>query len=158
LLSALEDVEAPLRLAGFALFALLFARGLTAVEAPPVAAARRLLAQVFVATALLLSLVAGLHYLVHPLGIYATPLFEQIVLHARSDKMRLDRSADPSPEIVVLGSSSSFSMPPAYIQERTGRPAFNASMHGGVPEDYLAFLRYLVSLDKVPKLLIVPLS
>jgi hypothetical protein len=49
-------------------------------------------------------------------------------------------------------------MPPAYIQERTGRPAFNASLHGGVPEDYLAFLRYLVSLDKVPRLLIVPLS
>src|SRR5262245_32800436 len=34
-LSALEDVQAPLRLAGFALFALLFARGLTAAKGPP---------------------------------------------------------------------------------------------------------------------------
>jgi len=160
LLSALEDVEAPLRLAGFALFAILFvcARGLSAAEAPPVPAARRLLARVFVAATLLLTLVAGLNYVVNPLGIYSTRFFEPIVLHSRSDKMRLYRSVQPPPEIVVLGSSSSFSMPPAYIRERTGRPAFNASLHGGVPEDYLAFLRYLVSLDKVPRLLIVPLS
>jgi hypothetical protein len=156
--NALQDVETPLRLAGFALFALLFARGLTSAEAPPIAAARRLLVRVFVAAALLLSLVAGFNYLVNPLGIYSTRLFEPIVLRSRSDKMRLYRSVNPPPEIVVLGSSSSFSMPPAYIRERTGRPAFNASLHGGVPEDYLAFLRYLVSLDKIPRLLIVPLS
>ena len=27
-----------------------------------------------------------------------------------------------------------------------------------MPEDYLAFLRYMASLDKLPKLLIVPMS
>src|SRR5262245_62939179 len=72
--------------------------------------------------------------------------------------MGLYRTAQPPPEMVVLGSSSSFTMSPAYISQRTGRPAFNASVHGGVPEDYLAFLRYMASIDKVPKVLIVPLS
>ena len=158
LLSVLEDVETPLRLLGLALFAFLFVRALHTAESLPVRSARWLLARVGLAAALLLFLVATLNYLVNPLGIYSTRLLEPLVLHSRTEKMRLYRAAQPPPEIVVLGSSSSFTMSPVYIRERTGRPAFNASLHGGVPEDYLAFLRYMTSLDKLPKLLIVPMS
>ncbi len=158
LLSALEDVETPARLLGLALFALLFVRALRVAESPPVRSAGWLLARVALAAAPLLGLVAGLNFLVNPFGIYSPRVFEPIVLHSRAEKMRLYRIAQPPPEIVVLGSSSSFTMPPAYIRERTARPAFNASLHGGVPGDYLAFLRYMASLDKVPKLLIVPIS
>jgi hypothetical protein len=158
LLNVLEDVETPLRLLGLALFAFLFVRALHTAGNPPVRSARWLLARVGCAAALLLCLVATLNYLVNPLGIYSTRLFEPLVLHSRTEKMRLYRAAQPPPEIVVLGSSSSFTMSPAYIRERTGRQAFNASLHGGVPEDFLAFLRYMASLDKLPKLLIVPMS
>jgi len=158
LLSVLEDVETPVRLMGLALFAFLFVRALRTAESPPVRSARWLLARVSLAAALVLFLVATLNYLVNPLGIYSTRLFEPLVLHSRTEKMRLYRAAQPPPEIVVLGSSSSFTMSPVYIRERTGRPAFNASLHGGVPEDYLAFLRYMTSLDKLPKILIVPMS
>jgi hypothetical protein len=158
ILSILEDVETPLRLLGLALFAFLFARALRTAGNPPVRSARWLLARVGFAAALLLCLVATLNYLVNPFGIYSTRRFEPLVLHSRTEKIRLYRAAQPPPEIVVLGSSSSFTMPPAYIRERTGRPAFNASLHGGVPEDYLAFLRYMASIDKLPKLLIVPMS
>jgi hypothetical protein len=158
LLSVLEDVEMPVRLMGLALFAFLFVRALSTAENPPVRSARWLLARVVLAAALVLFLAAALNYLVNPLGIYSTRLFEPLVLHSRTEKMRLYRAAQPPPEIVVLGSSSSFTMSPVYIRERTGRPAFNASLHGGVPEDYLAFLRYMASLDKLPKLLIVPMS
>jgi hypothetical protein len=158
LLSVLEDVETPVRLLGFALFALLFVRALRTTENPPVRSGGWLLARVALAAVPLLALVAGLNYLVNPLGIYSTRFFEPLVLHSRTEKMRLYRAAQPPPEIVVLGSSSSFTMSPVYIRERTGRPAFNASLHGGVPEDYLAFLRYMASLDKLPKLLIVPLA
>ena len=140
------------------MFAFLFARALRAAENPPGRSARWLLERVGCAAALLLCLVGTLNFLVNPLGIYSTRLFEPLVLHSRAEKMRLYRSAQPSPEIVVLGSSSSFTMSPSYIRERTGRPAFNASLHGGVPEDYLAFLRYMASVDKLPKLLIVPVS
>lgn len=158
LLTVLEDVETPLRLLGLALFAFLFVRALHTAESPTVRSARWLLARVGLAAALVLFLVATLNLLVNPFGIYSTRRFEPLVLHSRTEKMRLYRAAQPPPEIVVLGSSSSFTMPPVYIGERTGRPAFNASLHGGVPEDYLAFLRYMASLDKVPKLLIVPMS
>jgi len=158
LLSALADVETPLRLAGLVLFAFLFARASRMPEESPARSAGWLLARVGLAASLLLSLVGGLNYLVNPLGIYSPRFFEPIALHSRSEKMRLYRTAQPPPEIVVLGSSSSFTMSPAYIRERTGRSAFNASLHGGVPEDYLAFLRYMASLDKLPKLLVVPMS
>jgi hypothetical protein len=158
LLSILENVETPLRLLGLGLFALLFVTALRTAETPSARSARWLLARVAVAAALLLFLVAALNFLVNPFGIYSTRLVEPLVLHSRAEKMRLFRASQPPPAIVVLGSSSSFTMPPAYIQERTGRPAFNASLHGGVPEDYLAFLRFMASVDKVPKLLIVPMS
>jgi hypothetical protein len=158
LLNSLVDGDAPLLLLGVLLFAFLFVRAGRAAESPPGRSARWLLVRVGLAGALLLVLVAGLNYVVNPLGIYPPRFFEPIVLHSRAEKMRLFRAAEPPPEIVVLGSSSSFTMSPAYIRERTGRPAFNASLHGGVPEDYLAFLRYMASLGKVPKLLIVPMS
>ncbi len=157
-MSAIEDVETSLRLLGLALFAFLFVRALRTREDRPARSARWLLGRVGLVAAVLLLSVATLNYLVNPLGIYAPRLFEPIVLHSRTEKMRLYRAAQPAPEIVVLGSSSSFTMSPGYIRERTGRPAFNASLHGGVPEDYLAFLRYMASLEKVPKLLIVPMS
>jgi hypothetical protein len=158
LLNALGDGETPLLLLGAVLFAFLFLRAGWVVDEPRGRPARWLLERVGLAAAVLLVLVAGLNYAVNPLGIYAPRFFDPIVLHSRTEKMRLFRAAQPPPEIVVLGSSSSFTMSPAYIRARTGRPAFNASLHGGVPEDYLAFLRYMASLGKVPKLLIVPMS
>ena len=157
-LNALEDGETLLLLLGAALFAFLFLRARSVVDEPSGPSSRWLLGRVGLAAAVLLILVAGLNYVVNPLGIYGPRFFDPIVLHSRTGKMRLFRAAQPPPEIVILGSSSSFTMSPAYIRERTGRPAFNASLHGGVPEDYLAFLRYMASLGKVPKLLIVPMS
>jgi len=158
LLILLDDIETPSRLIGAAVFAFVFVRALAVESRYPPSAAGWMITRVGLMAALMLSLVAGLNYLVNPFGIYPSRLFEPIVLHSRMEKMHLYRTAQPPPEIVVLGSSSSFTMSPAYIRQRTGRPAFNASMHGGVPEDYLAFLRYMASIDKVPKVLIVPLS
>src|SRR5262245_9503230 len=157
LLTVLDDIEAPLRLIGTAVFAFVFVRALS-LESRLLPSAGWMITRVGLTAALILSLVAGLNYLVNPFGMYSSRFFEPIVLHSRTEKMRLYRAAQPPPQIVVLGSSSSFTMSPAYIGQLTGRPAFNASLHGGVPEDYLAFLRYMASIDKVPKILIVPLS
>jgi len=157
-MSRLGDVDISIRLLGLALFTFLFVRALLVSESQPVRSARWLLATVGLAALSLLGMVAGLNYALNPFGLYATRLFEPIVLHSRAEKMRLYRLAEPPPDIVVLGNSSGFTMPPAYITEMTRRTAFNASLHGGGPEDYLAFLNYMVSIGKVPKLLIVMLS
>ena len=107
LLNVLADVETPLRLAGFVLFAFLFVRASKRSEESPARSTGWLLARVGLAAALLLGLVGALNYVVNPLGIYSPRFFEPIALHSRSEKMRLYRSAQPPPEIVVLGSSTS---------------------------------------------------
>src|SRR5262245_53100923 len=125
-LTVMGNVETPLRLLGALLFAFLFLSALR-TPAPGRPPAGWLLRRVGLTAAFLLLLVAALNYLVNPLGMYPPRIYEPIVLHSRAEKMRLYRAARPRPEIVILGSSSSFAMSPAYIRERTGRTAFNAS-------------------------------
>jgi len=158
-LRALSDVEPLLRALGVLLLAFVFAAaraGKTGGAAAP--GPRAFLARFGAALAVQTSLVAALNYAVNPFGMYSTHIVEPIVPHSRAEKMRLYAAFQPPPEIVVLGNSESFTMPPGYIRERTGRPAFNASIHGGVPGDYLAFFRYMLALHKVPQVLIVPVS
>jgi hypothetical protein len=158
ILTILDDAEPSLRVAGVLLFAFLFVRA--RVNSPPVPNpdSRRFLRRLVAACAAWAGLVAVLNEAVNPYGIYASHLFEPIVLHSRTDKMRLYREFEPAPDIVVFGSSRSFTISPAEIRRLTGRIAFNASVHGGIPRDYLAFLRYMVALRKVPRIAIVCVS
>jgi hypothetical protein len=59
-------------------------------------------------------------------------------------------AVEPAPEIVIVGSSSSFTMQPADVTALTGKRTFNASVHGGIPRDYLGFLRYMEHLGRMP--------
>ena len=61
LLSVLEGGETPVRLPGFALFALLFVRALRVTDNPPVRSGRWLLERVALAAVPLVALVAGLN-------------------------------------------------------------------------------------------------
>lgn len=138
-------------LGGLGLFAALF---LAARRAPePEGAGPRIL--VLAGTAL--GLVAGLNYVVNPFGLFAPRLVEPILLHSRAEKLRL-LEAVPPPQVVILGSSPSFTLSPAYLTRKTGRSAFNASVHGASPRDYEALLRYMLAHRIVPRTLIVALS
>jgi hypothetical protein len=141
-------------LAGLVLFAALFfgaRRSSTPGSGVPGGAA-------FVALpALFLGSVAAFNYVANPFGLFSTRLFEPIVLHSRADKMRLYAARRPAPEVVVFGSSPGFTIAPAYIERRTGRPAFNASLHGGTPRDFLAFTRYMIERGRPPRVVIVEL-
>ena len=159
LLSVLEDVETPLRLLGAALFAFLFVRALRTAEAPPVRSARWLLARVGLAAALAPVPGGGAQLPREPLG--------NLLARASSSPSSCTRAPrrcgctgppSPRPRSSSSAARAASRCPRPISSERTGRPAFNASLHGGVPEDYLAFLRYMASLDKLPKLLIVPMS
>jgi hypothetical protein len=140
-------------LSGLVLFAALFlgARRVTAPAPRPAALAFVGLPALFVGA------VAAFNYVANPFGLFPTRLFEPIVLHSRADKMRLYASREPAPEVVVFGSSPGFTIPPSYIERRTGRSAFNASVHGGTPRDFLAFTRYMIDRGRPPRFLIVEL-
>lgn len=107
---------------------------------------------------LLICCVACLNLLVNPFGPYASRLFEPIVLSSRQKKLDLFERLRSAPAIVLLGSSRSFTMEPAYIEARASRTAFNASVQGGEARDYLAFGRYLAARRSFPELFIVGLG
>ena len=104
-----------------------------------------------------LALVASANFFVNPFGVYATQLFEPMVLHSRADKVQL-LDAFPAPDVVILGSSATFAMAPEQIRQRTGLRAFNASVHGGSPRDYHALLLHLEERGAWPRVVLVSLS
>lgn len=103
-------------------------------------------------------LAAALNLAVNPFGVYASQWFEPITLSTRRPKLALYARREPKPDIVILGSSRSLSLDPAYLGELTGTPAFNAAVHGASPEDYLDFARCFDAGRAFPKALIVGLG
>jgi hypothetical protein len=154
----LADADPVVRIAGVLLFALVFVLSDPREAPEDRRGPRRFIRRFAGALGLQLVLVAALNLVVNPFGIYPTHVFEPIVLNSRVQKTRMYAALPAPPEVVVLGNSVSFTMAPHYIEQRTGRRAFNASVHGGVPADYLAFFRFMLAIGKVPKLLVVPVS
>jgi hypothetical protein len=141
-------------LLGLVLFAVLFLGARRAAASKP--AVPRGLGFVALPAAFIGS-VAGLNYAANPFGLFPTRLFEPIVLHSRADKMRLYAARHPAPEVVVFGASPAFTIAPSQIERVTGRPAFNASLHGGTARDFLAFTRYMIDRGRPPGAAIVEL-
>lgn len=109
---------------------------------------------------LLLMGVMAFNYILNPLGIYPTSYFEPLVLNHDTTyryKTNLYDNMSFPPEVVILGSSRSFTMPPAYITEVTGLLAFNASVHGGTLNDIIQFTRHMVDEGHPPRVIIVGL-
>jgi len=144
-----------IQLLGTVTFAILFASALLIGRLPP---PRHILRTLTLWILLILAAVASLNYFVNPLGLYPTHFIQPIILTSRVDKVRLLNMRDPIPQIVIMGSSRSFTMPPANIQQITGQPAFNASFEGGYPLDYLAFAQYAIQTGKSPSVFIVGLG
>jgi hypothetical protein len=110
---------------------------------------------------LLLAGVMALNYILNPLGIYPTSYFEPLALERHTIyvyKADLYDDMNPPPEVVVLGSSRSFTVPPAYITQITGMPAFNASIPAGLLRDFLQFTRHTVDEGHPPRVIIIGLS
>jgi hypothetical protein len=93
----------------------------------------------------LLLLIAGLSWVVDPLGAFGTGLIPPAVTADRDQKAALYRERSPAPAIVILGSSRSKTVAPACLERLTGQPGFNFAVNGAGTEDFLAILRYLQS-------------
>lgn len=91
---------------------------------------------------LLVSVVA-LVRVVDPLGVFRTGLLPPVLYFDRDHKVHLFRDRPIRPEVIVLGSSRSKTIPPSCIERLTGRPAFNFAVFGAGVEDHVAILRFL---------------
>ncbi|MEZ4669717.1 MAG: SGNH/GDSL hydrolase family protein [Anaerolineae bacterium] len=107
---------------------------------------------------ILLLCTAAFNYVMNPYGIYPTRFFRPIVLALRTEKMNLYADQSTVPQMLVLGSSRSFTVDPQQLEQLWGYAAFNASVNAGSIYDALAFTRFAVETRSAPKILILNLE
>jgi hypothetical protein len=96
---------------------------------------------------IILVTVVALVIVVDPLGVFRTGLLPPVLYFDRDQKVALFRERKPPPEVFVLGSSRSKTIPPSCLEHLTGRAAFNFAVFGAGTEDYVAILRFLKGRD-----------
>lgn len=144
------------------------ARAATVERAPPVSAAQRSIEHAapgahdaplieaafgeshrqFVAAILggalaIMAAVAAFGAFLDPYGGVGTGVFPTVVPRDATVKADLMLGLKQAPGIVVLGSSRSLKVDPRYLQEKTGRTAFNAGVRAGTPIEAYALWRLL---------------
>jgi hypothetical protein len=90
--------------------------------------------------ALQLLVVAAINFLVNPFRLYPTHLEPPLITDDHTTKLELLR--DRRPRLLVLGSSRVMKLEPAYLERKTGLPAFNLGVASGQMEDSLCLFRY----------------
>ncbi len=79
---------------------------------------------------------------------------------ARSIKPNLYAKLKKTPEIIILGSSVSFTTPADYLEKKWGVSAFNMALNGGSPGDFITTMNYIIQEGpdgKVPLTVLVEL-
>lgn len=92
--------------------------------------------------------IGAFNWVIDPTGVTGRATRWRIADNAevRSEKLDLYEAmvhGDAPPEIVLLGSSRVMKFDPRDVERLTGRPAFNASVSGGVPRDAWLFTRLI---------------
>jgi hypothetical protein len=82
---------------------------------------------------------------------------EEVYATARYMKMDLYNSIDYQPDIIVFGSSRAYTISPQYIEELTGRKAFNMALNFGSTLDFYFYAQYIyrTQIENPPKVLLV---
>ena len=104
--------------------------------------------------AILLGSVAAVNYTVNPYGTYASRRFPPYSWNVRQAKA-IHLASAPVPQALLLGSSRSFALDPAYVEARTGLSAYNASVTSGRLIDYAALLRLVFAQPSASNLKVV---
>jgi hypothetical protein len=86
--------------------------------------------------------VFAFNVVVDPYGTVGTGLFPVGIPEDPAIKVGLMNRLKTPPQVLVLGSSRSMKVEPAYIRQKTGMPGFNAGVRSGTPIDAWAMVRY----------------
>jgi hypothetical protein len=105
-------------------------------------------------------LVGIANFLLNPWGMYPYRLIEPRLEYTRDTKTALFSALPAMPEVLVLGTSRSMGISPAYIEAQTGATAFNAAVLSGRPSDYLALYRFMTvnRSGEAPQVLLVEIN
>lgn len=83
-----------------------------------------------------------------------------ISISAHSIKPNLFKKLSSTPDLIIFGSSISFTTPASYFAKKWGLTAFNMSLNSGGPIDFFKMLNYLIKEspdEKTPSILLVEL-
>ena len=70
---------------------------------------------------------------VNPLGLYGFHFFPQLANGLKQEKVQYYQQQEQAAEVVILGSSRTLTISPAYIQDTLGYSAFNLGFSGVTP-------------------------
>jgi hypothetical protein len=96
----------------------------------------------------LLAAVLALNAAIDPFATVGTGLFPPAIESDRSTKLTLLEDLSEGPEILILGSSRARQAEAAFLEQLTGRTAFNAAVTGGTAADAWAMTRF--AADRFP--------
>jgi len=105
-----------------------------------------------------LAIMATVNFVVNPYGTSPSRYFSPYSWNVRQAKVTQLQQLPSVPQLLILGSSRSFSLSPAYVRLRTGLVSYNASVTSGRMIDFLAFLRFTLSLPTAYRLKVVVLG
>jgi hypothetical protein len=97
---------------------------------------------------------------VNPHGHFGSAFFQPMVLSARGEKLRAYTALSLPPQLVVMGSSNTFTISPGYLQEQLGYRSFNFGVEAGQIEDALLQARFIYRLHAVaaPSVMLVEVT
>jgi len=87
---------------------------------------------------------------VNPHGRYPWQNYSFTTSGAHFKKLNLYNQLDPAPQVIILGSSRSFTIPSDYLAQNFDAPVFNMAIGGAGPVDELAALHYVLDHNPQP--------
>lgn len=112
------------------------------------------------ALVVLLLTVAGVNYLVDPLGHWGSPLGWKPAVLRLERRIILQLSATSDlPDALIIGSSQAGRFEPSYLQHLTGLRSYNAYMTGAQAETMCGIARWVVARERrFPRLLVIAID
>ena len=92
--------------------------------------------------------------IVNPRGLYGTKIFPQLANGLKQEKIKYYQALETEPELVILGSSRSLTISPAYIHKTLGISAYNFGFSGVSPTE-LSLQAGMIFSDNKPEIPLV---
>jgi hypothetical protein len=100
----------------------------------------------------ILGMSAGLVAFTNPEGRFPWKVRDAYIsVASRSIKQNIYEKLNSTPDLILLGSSISFTIPAGYFKERWGINAFNMAATGGGPIDFVNILNYVIYNPRIGK-------
>ena len=94
---------------------------------------------------------------VNPWDLYGTDYFPSRTNPARSQKLTYYSRIEKTPDLIIIGNSTAFTISPQYIKKKLGYSSFNWSVDAGRPAENRVLLEYIAQQSKpdFPKIILM---